>query len=315
MRLRRIIACATISLSILVCPVVPVWAQEAHPVPHNFLAGIPLELGNPGGSAPGSNNWDCKPSDRHPDPVVLVHGTSGNRQDNWATYAPLLANEGYCVYALTYGAFDELPWPISALGGLQPMERSARELSDFVDRVLQETGAQKVDLVGHSQGTLMPSYYVKRLGGAAKVDQYVSLAPLWHGTDAFEATRFRETIRAVGGDQLFEDAFGALCGACMQLVVGSDFLTELHADGIYAPQVTYTNIATRYDELVVPYTSGLLVAPNATNIVVQDGCSTHYGEHMAIAADPVTAAHVLNALDPDHPRPVPCRFVAPMTGG
>ncbi|SDC64463.1 triacylglycerol lipase [Rhodococcus tukisamuensis] len=112
-------------------------------MPYQFLAGVPLELGNPGGSAPGSNDWSCRPSAAHPEPVVLVHGTGGNKQTNWATYAPLLANEGYCVYALTYGAYDDLPWPLSALGAFRPMDESAQQLADFVDRVPASTGRRR----------------------------------------------------------------------------------------------------------------------------------------------------------------------------
>ncbi len=49
----------------------------------------------------------------------------------------------------------------------------------------KSTKANKVDIIGHSQGTLMPAYYVKYLGGASKVHNYISLAPLWHGTEFF----------------------------------------------------------------------------------------------------------------------------------
>ena len=69
---------------------------------------------------PGANDWDCKPSKQHPRPVVLVHGLMGNKSTNWPTYAPLLANEGYCVFALTYG---QQPVPGNEkFGGLGPMQ-------------------------------------------------------------------------------------------------------------------------------------------------------------------------------------------------
>ncbi len=51
---------------------------------------------------------------------VVRAGTGGGAQTNWGVYAPLLANQGYCVYSMTYGAYD-LPWPISAVGGMLPM--------------------------------------------------------------------------------------------------------------------------------------------------------------------------------------------------
>ena len=40
---------------------------------------------------------------------MLVHGTAGNKNTNWQTYAPLLANNGYCVFALTYGVTAGTP--------------------------------------------------------------------------------------------------------------------------------------------------------------------------------------------------------------
>ena len=47
---------------------------------------------------------------------------------------------------------------------------------------------------------------------------------------------------------------------------------------------------------------------------MQDDCATDYTEHFEIAADPVAAGYVLNALDPAHPRPVPCTVVLPFEG-
>ena len=43
-----------------------------------------------------------------------------------------------------------------------------------------------------------------------------------------------------------------------------------------------------------------------TNVVLQDGCPNDVAEHAAVAFDPVTAQHILNALDPHDARPVNC---------
>ena len=77
--------------------------------------------------------------------------------------------------------------------------------------------------------------------------------------------------------------------------------------------ITYTNIVTKHDELVVPYTSG--IEPGMTNIVVQQRCAADLADHLEIVADPIAAAYALNALDPAHPRNVPCRLVLPFIGG
>src|SRR2546423_13773249 len=100
-------------------------------------------LANP---PPGANNFSCKPSRAHPDPVVLVHGLGATMGENWGYLSPLLAARGYCVFALTYGIDKRDPYN----GGAIPIEDSAPELGVFVDRVLAATGAAKVDLVGHS---------------------------------------------------------------------------------------------------------------------------------------------------------------------
>lgn len=284
-------------------------AQADLPVIYNFFSGIPGELANPGGSLPGSNNWSCRPSAEHPNPVVLVHGSGGGAQTNWGTYVPLLANEGYCVYALTYGALGTT-WPLSALGGLGPTEQSAAELAAFIERILAATGAAQVDIVGHSEGAVMPSYYVERLGGVAEVDKYISLAPDWNGGTDFQMSEIRAYANQLGAATLFDD----LCAPCMDLVHNEAVLADLLRDGAYAPGVTYTNIMTRYDEIVSPYTVGNVPGARTTNIVVQDGCPLDYSEHLGLAGSPRAAAFVLNALDPTHPRPVPCAFIPPFTG-
>ena len=278
------------------------------PVSYDFMANA-IRYGADT-SAPGENIWTCRPSRAHPEPVVLVPGTGGNAATNWGTYAALLHDTGYCVYALTYGvAPQEAGFPFK-FGGMNSMERSALELQKFVARVMQATGAVKVALVGHSQGTLMPDYYVKFLGGARYVDKYISLAPLWHGVGhGIFGEEWWALARALGDSN---DTQMPICGACEEMVAGSAFLQKLTRGGVVVKGVTYTNIITDHDELVLPYTSGIQVG--MTNVVLQDRCPEDLTDHVEIASDPVASVYVLNALDPAHRRPVPCEPVLPAVG-
>jgi triacylglycerol esterase/lipase EstA (alpha/beta hydrolase family) len=239
---------------------------------------------------------------------VLVHGLLANMTDNWQTMSPLLANNGYCVFALTYGTNSTLASPQVQFGGLTTMEKSATQLSAFVNRVLKSTGAARVDIVGHSEGATMPDYYIEYLGGAAKVAHYVGVSGVKHGT----------TLHGVA---TFTNAFGTLfpgasdptvgtCDSCDEFVVGSDYIKKIEARAP-AKGVLYTNIATRYDELVSPYTSSFLSGPNVHNIFLQAHCSLDFSDHLSIISSPITGRYILNALDPAHAQPAPCVPVAP----
>ena len=221
------------------------------------------------------NSPNCKPPPQHPNPVLLVPGTFD--ATSWATLAPALARRGYCVFTVTYGD--------AATGDIV---RSAHQLARIVDRVLGRTGARKVAIVGHSQGGLMPRYYIKYLGGAKKVSALVALSPSNHGT---------ENLMALVGELNG-------CEACgQQLAWGSAFLGHLNA-GDQAPGPTaYTVIQTQYDQVVLPYSSAFLRGPasRVTNVLLQDRCPGDMVGHLDITTDPVALQWVENALARDGP--------------
>jgi triacylglycerol lipase len=201
---------------------------------------------------------------------VLVHGTLGDMTVSWNLISPRLKQAGYCVFALDYGH-----------RGTDPIEGSAAELRAFVDRVLTATGAPKVSLVGHSQGGMMPRYYLKFLGGAGKVDDLVGLSPSNHGTDNPGAL----VLAGVG-----------VCDSCGQQATGSAFLTNLNAGDETPGPVSYTVVQTRYDEVVIPYTSAFLAGPKTTNVLLQARCPLDVSEHLGIIYDAVALRWILNAL-------------------
>lgn len=278
-----------------------------YPVSYNFLDNSFTYGYLP--SAPGMNIWTCEPSAAHPNPVVLVHGTAGSAAGNWGTLSAVLANNGYCVFAPTYGLVAELGGNVP-IGGLTRMEDSAEEVKDFVERVRAATGAAKVDIVGHSQGTLVPNYYAKFLGGGPYIDRYVSLSPVWHGVGPTSLFGQLQTYGAAYGF----DAAQVLpyAGFAPELAPDSPFMTKMREGDVAVPGITYTNIVTKYDQLVVPYTSG--IEEGMTNIVLQDVCAQDYSDHVQIPSSPNAVGLVLNALDPAHAQPVSCHRVLPANG-
>lgn len=260
---------------------------------------------SPTASPPGANDWTCKPTATHPQPVVLVHGTFADMSNSWQAISPLLKNNGYCVFALNYGSYAGS----GAVGvyGIGEIRNSARELDAFVDKVRAATGAAEVDIVGHSQGGMMPRYYLKFLGGAAEVRALVGLSPSNHGTTVAGLGLLARFFP--GGAQFT----GALCPACEEQIVGSAFLAELNSGGDTVPGVEYTVIQTRYDQVVTPYTSAFL--SGAKNILLQNQCILDLGDHLSMPYDHIVGADVLTALDPAHPRGFFCTPIAPTAGG
>ena len=257
-------------------------------------------------SPPGANNWSCKPSAAHPDPVVLVHGTFADMSDSWQALSPLLYDHGYCVFALNYGSDHGS----GALGiyATGQIGASAQQLASFVNRVLAATGANKVDLVGHSQGGMMPRYYLKFLGGAAKVKTLVGLAPSNHGTTLDGLLTLASYFP--GANALLAD-----CPACQEQEAGSRFLTHLNAGGDTVSGVNYTVIESANDEVVTPYTSAFLSGPNVNNVLLQHECPLDQGEHLSMPYDHIADADVLTALDPTDPQHPACTPVLPVIGG
>ncbi|MGW2898139.1 esterase/lipase family protein [Streptomyces sp. NPDC001212] len=248
----------------------------------------------------GWNNYSCKPSAAHPRPVVLVHGTFGNSVDNWLSLAPYLKGRGYCVFSLDYGQLPGVP----LFYGLGPIDKSAEQLSAFVDKVLAATGAAKADLVGHSQGGMMPRYYLKFLGGAAKVNALVGIAPDNHGTTLSGLTNLLPYFP--GASDLLKAATPGLADQ----IAGSAFLTKLNEGGDTVPGVHYTVIATKYDEVVTPWRSQYLTGPDVRNVLLQDLCAVDLSEHVTIGTiDRIAFHEVANALDPAHAGATTCASV------
>jgi pimeloyl-ACP methyl ester carboxylesterase len=264
-----------------------------YPVVYDFPAGLAASAIYP--TPPGADHWACRPTAAHPRPVVLVPGLTGSSGRDWQAAAPLLANNGYCAFTYDFSSQGE-----------ESIEAAATGLASFADQVIGATGASQVDLVSHSEGGVIARYYVQFLGGAAKTATLAQISPLNHGTTLYGIA----TLLAQNGLNS-----SSTCAPCAEQTAGSAFMTKLNGDGETAPGVSYTVIASRYDEIVTPYESQFLSGRHVDNILLQDQCALDGVDHLASQYDSISLRDVLNALDPAHAQAPACHPVLPGIGG
>lgn len=256
---------------------------------------------NSGPNTSGINDFGCRPGPGKA-PVVMLHGLGANGGLNWFTKAALVSGAGYCVFTPTYGK------GFLGLGGLQSMRNSAAEISDYIDGILDVTGAPKVDIVGHSQGTTVGAYYIKFLGGDTKVRNFVGFGSNYRGTTLHGLSSLAQAVAP-----LLFPVLDEVCESCREYLPPSDFLDDLNEGGVTKPGPKYTNIVSRLDAIVVPYHSGILVEPGVTNITLQDHCPLDLTGHLAMAIDPNVTALILWALNGGwQSKPICLPFVAPI---
>lgn len=316
----RLLGCLAIAAGCLFVSSAAASANAGYPVVYNGLLGYGHAL-TPDLPAAGSHyvTWSgsapaapCT-SASHRYPVVLVPGTWANQADDFAAVSPLLADNGYCVYTDNLGQTDYGDY-MSQVGDIPT---SASELATVVNKVLAATGATRVDLVGHSQGGgVLPRWYLKYDGGAAKVSVLVGLAPSNHGSTLDGVQTLLDDLGLVGAANTGLNAAGF--PAAVQQEQGSQVNAELDQGGDTVPGVSYTTIVSRNDEVVTPYTNQFLTAgPGATvhNILLQDVCALDQGDHLSVVYDHIALRLMLNALDPASARAPVCSPVLPIQGG
>lgn len=224
--------------------------------------------------------------------VLVVHDVASTA----AAVEPLadrLRSSGRCVETRTYGAY-----PGGLLGGMQSLEVSAVELAGWIRG---SAGPGEVDVVAHGAGSLGVVRALRTaldIGEPLPVRSLVSLGGLWDGTDVALLGRLDLLSRSAGTypwvlaiERLLLDR---TCAVCREVVAHSDFLADLQHDGVVVPGVRQVNLVTRYDELVVPYTSG--TRAGMENLVLQDLVRPAWVEHLGLPSSAAVAGVVESAL-------------------
>jgi pimeloyl-ACP methyl ester carboxylesterase len=115
----------------------------------------------------GANHQNHGPSIR---PMIFVHGYTGSAyQFEWQ--AMRFASNGYPQAYLNAFEYDSVKYATDPT--FRPQVYAA--LDQRIDAILQATGADKVELIGHSMGTGVSQTYLSTPGRAAKVAHYANL--------------------------------------------------------------------------------------------------------------------------------------------
>ena len=232
-------------------------------------------------TTPLSSITACPDGTRADEPVLLIHGTNADVEKSLGPVRAGLLEDGRCVYSLEYDS-------------RQPVSTSVDYFTRATDLILEADHTAAIDLVGKSQGALIARAVSLKFGDRQvnPIKEVVAISGPQHGTAMPIAGLDVAAIAPL------VPGLRTQMPALLDMLTGSQYLTELNSGEMTAPGAHYTMIATSYDDIVVPYTSAFIDAPNVTNITVQDGCPEDHVTHVAASNDPRTIALALQALDP-----------------
>lgn len=195
-------------------------------------------------------------------PVLMIHGFLGTRGSMYMLERRLV-DDGFVVVSFNLGTFN-----------LRDIRRSAFLIHRKIERILAQTPSQKIDIIGHSMGGLIGLYYIKKLGGHARVRKLVMMG-----------TPVRGTWSALAGVV----TLGLWSTSSWQLLPRSRFLDEL-AQGPLPPNVEIHTIAAARD-WVVPLGTTRLQGANAVTVPLG---------HSSLVVSEEVYRRVVNTLRPPY---------------
>ena len=170
--------------------------------------------------------------------ILLIHGVTYSSHEfdiNYRDYSLVrkLAREGYCVWRLDIAGFG-MSEKID--DGFRPdSDYAAEDIAAAVDKIVSETGQEKIDLLGWSWGTVTAGRYAARHPG--HLNKLVLYAPILSGIGAYEV---EEPFHHNTWDHAAEDFQRTDDGSFDYSVTDPDIIEMWcsscwHYDGEYSP--------------------------------------------------------------------------------
>ncbi|MEV6769658.1 alpha/beta hydrolase [Nocardia sp. NPDC051030] len=194
-------------------------------------------------------------------PVLVIGGFNGDA-GRLEVLRAWLGARGYPAYVMELSGSPT---------GTASIVESAQAVAAKVGEIRQATGAQRVDLIGHSMGGLAQRWFVKFLGGIDQVGTYVDYGTPEQG-----------------------EPLGKLCAevsaGCRDLAPGSDFVNQLNADPAISAGVPAYHLFSENG------TGEKNPLPGATNASVQSFCPGRSVDHAVEPIDPAFQQLIDSAL-------------------
>ena len=170
--------------------------------------------------------WSLGPKgERKGPPILLVHGYLHD-SSAWIYHRWQLKRHGYSqVYLLN----------------LKPRFASIAEYAKQIEAkaslIEKETGQNHLILIGHSMGGLVSAFYATQLAPQGKVTDVITIGSPLAGT----------LMAKIG-----------IGPAAREMERNSEFLKKLQIAILSNRTIRFLSIATKTDQLVIPYTSGVI---------------------------------------------------------
>jgi triacylglycerol esterase/lipase EstA (alpha/beta hydrolase family) len=194
---------------------------------------------------------------RTPLPIVLLHGAAGFDRIGPLEYffdiADTLEDDGQLVFT-------------TQVDPLQRIDVRADQLADQIDAILAETGANRVHLIGHSQGGLDARFLISSLGYGDRVATLTTISTPHNGSRVADIAL---GLLPGGAEEVLAFLIDLLVGSATgsdQDVRGQiEQLTERYAINVFNPtnpddpQVAYYSVAgvTQTNPFANPFTRDL----------------------------------------------------------
>jgi len=194
-------------------------------------------------------------------PILLIHGIGDNRSVFTVLSAALRRRGFGVVHAVNYSVLTAVRGDIG---------QAALSFGRQVEHVCEQTGAERVHVVGHSLGGLIARYYVQCCGGDGRVDTLVTLGTPHRGTVA----AYLLPTRLAG-----------------QLRPGSALLAELDQPATGC-RTRFVSVWSEMDQIVIPQSNARLDHPDLT---IEEYRLRDVG-HLALPVNPTVSRLVLDAF-------------------